>query len=483
MSILELLGIKRRKIVDNNDGPTLTEPVKLSGIAVIPVNAPINTGVHSSKIVPDNRRTDVNIQASSIAKFFDETFSAYKFSKYRDLYDYDEPSFYNDFETSYIQNPYTNFVIEFLMNETFANDYHFEGPGANVVDTFFKKDSTKSKIKMAWRESYKKGNSFLDLYTKNGRLTRTAVIPTEDVYISLDEEGVRHYWQGKGELNKDNLMHFMIREEPSRAYGMSLLRSNYLFLTALYDMGGDIVAAMKRTAYAPIVTKLDLEGYSEEEKPTVLNNYKARLEDIASATNNFVIDKRHEMDLLGSGGSGARLLPTNDLIEPLISVILLNFGVPLGMFLQTGANKSIMEEQRNAMNRFYEEMRGKIKYYIEQELIPKITNRDCKVVFNDPPITSDSTQRAMLTHLSMFKEGLLSREYILDYWNIDDRGTSFAPALMIQLNKSKMDDDSVDSPISKKQRELQLSESESFQEPASDSDRRRHYFQKTKDVD
>lgn len=425
---------RRKKTVEHIDGPKLvtTKPTPKPALATTKINAPIRTDVHGAPpYQPAN--TDTSLKATSVAKFFEETFNPYKYSKFRELYQYDEPSFYKDYEYSVRQNPYTAMVVEFVLNETFANDFHFEGPGANVIENFFFEDNTRAKIKLAWRESVKKGNGFIDLTTKGTKLVKTTVVPSENITVIINQKGEREYTgsintgQPYVKLNSENLIHFMLRENPGEAYGISLLRPNYIFLTALYDMGGDIVSAMKRTAYAPIVAKLDLENYTEEEKPAVVENYRQTLEEIDSATNNIVVDKRHEIDLLGSGGGGARLLPTNDLIEPIVSVVLMNFGVPLGLYLQTGANKAIIDEQRKAMNRFYEDMRTRIKYYVEKKIVPLVTNRNCKLVFNHPPVNNEETQKALLVHTAMFKEGILSREWILDYWEIDDKGTPIDP--------------------------------------------------------
>jgi hypothetical protein len=228
-------------------------------------------------------------------------------------------------------------------------------------------------------------------------------------------------------LKPDFLIHMMVREEVGIPYGISLLRSNIVFLTALMDVGGDIMAALKRVAYAPIVASLDLDAYSDDtEKEKAMDAFALKLKNIQSSTNNFTIDNKHKLELLGQGGAGARLLPTNDMIEPILSVVLLNFGVPLGMFLQTGANKSIIDEQRAAMQRFYEQLRNKIKFYVETRMIPYITGRNTILVWNKPSITNLDVQNAFKVHITAFEKGLLSAEYIKEHWDIDDKGSTFA---------------------------------------------------------
>ena len=363
------------------------------------------------------------IVASSVTRFFGETFNPYSFSTFRDLYKFSEPSLYSTYQESYKQNPFTTMVVEYIINECFANDYHFEGPGAKVVEKFFLVDGTRGKLEITWRETIKKGNGFMDFGKKRGMAMRTRVLSTDDIQIEFDEKtGERIYKQGILTLKPELIVHMMLREEVGNPYGISLLRSNILFLTALMDVGGDSMAALKRIAYAPMVAGLDLSNMTENEKKRYLAEWKERLKNMESAGQNFAIDKRHELTLLGQGGSGAKLLPINDLIEPIVSVVLMNFGIPIGIYLQTGANKAIIDEQRKAMDRFYEELRGRFKNYVETKIVPQITGRETRLVFNRAPLSTEQTRNELITLIQGYQSGLLSREYILDYMDIEDSG-------------------------------------------------------------
>jgi len=427
---MSLFGRKKRIIKNEDDAKIVSPPTKDSrfSIGVFP-NRKQNYSPMPTNIVKEVNPDKIDkVRATSIVNFYGETYNPYNLSKFRSLYNYDEPSFYNDYDNSYLQNPYSKMVIEYLMNELFAYDYHCEGPGAKEVEDFFKLDNTRDKVKIMVREGLKKGNGFMDITAKGGKGKRTRVIDTNTLLISMDlQTGLRTYYQSGNTLNEKYLLHFMTHERPYYAYGVSLLRANIVYLTALLDTGGDSVAALKRVAYAPIIAELDLEGIPDSEKDAKLLSFSKHLEEIQSATNNMAIDKRNKITLLGEGGGNARLLPTNQIIEPILSVVLINFGIPLGIYIQTGANKSIITEQRLAMQRFYDDLRGKIKYAIESKIIPMITSAECSIVFNKPPITAPESQEAFKLHISAFEKGLLTREYILDYWDIDDKGTTFAP--------------------------------------------------------
>jgi len=383
---------------------------------------------------------DGQIQASSITRFFGDTFNPYSYSTFRDLFAFSEPSFYKDYQETYTQNPFSHMVVEYLMNECFANDYHFEGPGAKVVEDFFTEDNTRYKIKMGWREAVKKGNGFMDVGSKRGTAERTRVLSTDDIQVEFDQKtGEKVYKQGSIQLKSEYIIHLTILDEVGNPYGISLLRSNLLFLTALMDVGGDIMSALKRIAYAPIVARLDFDGVSDTDRKTVMDLWKGRLKEMESATQNFVMDKKHELTLLGQGAAGAKLLPTNDMIEPILSVVLMNFGIPIGIFLQTGANKAIIDEQRKAMQRFYEDLRTKIKFYVETRIIPHITGRETKLVFNRPPLSTEQTQAEFQTLIAAYQGGVLSREYILEHMDIEDKGKTFFTPLK-DANKSATDE-------------------------------------------
>ena len=423
---------------ESESNPIIIEPKVIKPlIKAVPIPMEISS-VHQ---IEDRNATSVNdlsygVQATSITTFRGETFNPYAFSTFRNLYTYSEPSFYKDYDNSTKTNPFSSMVLEYLMREVFSAGFHFEGPGAKPTEDFFVLDNTRNKIEIAFREALKKGNGFMDVTVKGKKLVRTRVLDPQYINIEFDlKTGDRKYTQqgtglGQGPmviLKPDLLIHMMLREEVGVPYGISLFRSNIVFLTALMDVGGDIMAALKRVAYAPIIANLDLDSYADDaEKEKAMDAFATKLKNVQSSTNNFTIDKKHKLELLGQGGAGARLLPTNDMIEPILSVVLLNFGVPLGMFLQTGANKSIIDEQRAAMQRFYEELRNKIKYYVETRMIPYVTGRNTILVWNKPSITNLDVQNAFKIHITAFEKGLLSAEYIKEHWDIDDKGSTFA---------------------------------------------------------
>jgi hypothetical protein len=290
---------------------------------------------------------------------------------------------------------------------------------------------------MTFRDTAKYGSGLLDLKVlrSSGRLARTDVMDPYTFTITMETDpsspnyGKRSYWQPRGDirglpLRNDRLVHMMLNEDAVNPWPMSLYRPNIVFINALMDCGGDSFEAIKRTGYAPIVARLNLQGMKPSEKDAAVKNFSEKLKKLQSSSNNFVLDKEHDIDLLGRGGGNAKLLPVNDMIEPWLAVCLLNFSIPLGVLLQSGANKSIIESQKEDARIAITDFRNCFKASVE-EIVPHITNRDADFVWNKAPLSSPETREQMKVLLEMFKAGAVTREYLLDYFDIDDNGSTF----------------------------------------------------------
>ena len=364
-------------------------------------------------------------------------FEVYDYDVFRNLHKKIEPQLYRLYKKEWTSNPFVSLLVEFILNEIFGDGFHFEGPGAEDVENFFKLNKTRKTLKLALRETIVYGNGFLGLTILNQQLTKLTVVPAISVTITLDEDGAREYSQVQTRvvdgqpaqtdkpLNKSNLIHFTIKELSDLPYGISLLRPNLHFLRSLLDVGGDIPAAIKRVAYSPTVALLDLEGYAtDEEKETVVENYAKKLNKVASATSNYAIDKRHDLRLLNQGAAGAQQLNVVQLIEPILAVVLLNMGMPIGFFLQAASNRAVLREQREGIQRFIAELKSDIALEIESELVPRITGEEAHVVWELALSDQIRLGRALATY---YRLGLISRQFFLDAMNIEDEGKDFFP--------------------------------------------------------
>lgn len=360
-------------------------------------------------------------------------YDPYDYAKWSTNYNKQEPVLYKEYRRMWLDNPYTYLLVEYLLNEVFGNDYHFSGPGAEEVEEFFENDNTKTKLKIAFRQAILIGNGFIDMNSPGGKLDRTSVIDGESVRIHLDG-GKRKYSQiatfflsdrkqANRKLRAKNLVHFMVKQYPSNPYGISLLRPNMRLLHALNDIASDIPAVVKRAGYAPIVAALNLEGLPDDaEKESVVKDFANKLQKNYSATSNYTIDQKHELSLLGQGAAGARMLPVREFVEILLAVCLLNFGMPLGNFLQSASNRSILMEQREIIGRFIEELRSIFSWHVNNEIVPKITDKRAKIRFHRAQESWLLEGSAMM---NMYQLGLVSKEYVLDRMNIEDDGSTF----------------------------------------------------------
>jgi hypothetical protein len=362
-----------------------------------------------------------------------DTFSPYDFDTRHAYWDYYEYEFYEDYRKLWLQNGFAFLLIEYLINEILGDGTHFEGDGAEEVEDFFKLDGTDDKLEVVIRQTIMLGNGLLNLKGKGeSTLISTSIIDAESIRMTKEKGKIKYTQSGqylvdtkKDEpaLNPENLIHFTIKTYPNTPYGMSLLRPNLHFLRALDDCFGDIPAALKRVAYAPMVMKLDLGGYATQaEKEKALQDQAKTLHKVLSATTNFTIDARHDLQLVSGTGRGALSLPVVELIQPLISVCLMNFGVPLGIYLQADTNKAVIREQRKGIRKFVRKIQKQISRKIEISLIPKITSKECQMVFNEDSDENLRLRRALITE---YEIGLISKEYFLDVANINDVGTTF----------------------------------------------------------
>jgi hypothetical protein len=405
------------------------------------------TAIYERTPVIQNSPPAPTAQAASIAEYFDESFNPYKYTNLKQSYIMQEDALFQEYEKAYKTNPFAHLLVESTVNTIIGDGFHFEGSGAKKLEKLIEVDDTDTKLVELLRETIKKGNGMMDFGGRSSggvvatRLLDISYITCQiNVDITSKDYGIRTYQQGGNILKPDKIFHMMFYPVTGEAYGRSILRSNLIFLQALYDCGGDTFAALKRTAYAPVVAKLDLDMYrTAADKLVVMNNFIDKLKNIESATNNFVIDKRNDLTLLGTGASGARLMPTEQMIAPWMSVVLLNFGFPLGIFMQQGANKAIVQEQIKFSRGMFNFLRSSFKRQVEKNIIAKVTN-NCELVWNKAPLYDEETREEMKLFLTAFEDGLISKEYIQDHFDITDTGTTFfQPPTPIGGNKPSAD--------------------------------------------
>ncbi len=332
----------------------------------------------------------------------------------------EETYFYDKYDSLWNGNPWANVIIEYLVSFIMGDGFHFEGPGAEDVNAFYKEDNTLEKLGTVIRDQYLFGAGYMNLSYKNNMLFKTRPMSPFAIQITM-KKGIRYYsvhaeWT-KGtkpvRLSNKYLLVFPFKFRTEDIYPYSVLRPNLDLLEAIYDINMDIPAAVKRLAYSPYVVGLDLDEYTDTiQKEAALKKYEDKMKELQSASTNLVSDKRNEFTAISGSG---QMLPVIDLMEPLIGLLLFNAGIPIGYFLQTGANKSLIYEQKSMAARFMSNYRNKLVRNLEQ-MNEAITDKEVNIVFDDSLEDSLRKKEVMLLE---YQAGLVTREYYLDANNID----------------------------------------------------------------
>jgi hypothetical protein len=110
------------------------------------------------------------------------------------------------------------------------------------------------------------------------------------------------------------------------------------------------------------------------------------------------------------------------------SVLLANFGYPIGLFIQSGANKAVAEAQSAGVRNFINEIKRKMADMVNMDIMPLMGGGDGVTIFEfaSQPIESPTVLRRLM--LEEYVAGLISKEYYVQQANIYDIGKTFYEA-------------------------------------------------------
>jgi len=399
-------------------------------LATVPARNTTNTIVSSTALpnVPTDDPSLYDLPYHKGLLSLSDIYSPYDLNRAKLIWRGEEVDYYTAYLKEYKRNPFMVFVIEGLLNSIFKDGYRFEGEGENEVEEFWFRDRLDDKLRTIVRHMIWCGNGYMELYKKQDILESTAYINGFtvhfDKYKTRDgKDSVKMVQKTINspprELDPENVIHFKMNELGDSFYGMSLIRPNFFFLMALRDTMGDIPAAVKRIAYAPMVAYLDLEGVKDDAtKQNIIRDYGDKLHAVISATSNYVLDKRHKLEIIDGN---AQNLNTRQIMEPLFEIIFLNFNIPLTVLRQNQTKSGSLYDtdfSRNGIKSIQSYIANKINY----ELIPHITKKPVKFKWEEP-FTEKWNRSRML--LQLYGAGVISREYLLQTLDIDDKGTTF----------------------------------------------------------
>jgi len=397
-----------------------------------------------------------------------EAFDVYQ-TKNLDYRGKEETYFYDERLIEFEENEWYSFLIEYLVGELFG-DFDFAGEGAEDVRNYFEKTDPKAfdevlklglnvvregtgAFKKFFVKEGKGGRTLQQIRAINGRLIRlkwsesiSDIIEPEDTgstasevssnykylhfTLSSDKKYQRTFkvWEIKTEeeLIDDEIALCRIRRDPRSPYGIGFGRSCLHILKALKMVNRDILAGIKGNLASLKVVHADFSGLDTPAlKLAAAKEMAVFYEKLASATNGVVVvDKEHEgpfyMGTEGSSGE-SRLIQIMTHIEPILSPLLMNHLMSIGIIEQSGANKSIISRQEIRANEQKKRYQRAVARFFETQIFPEITDKKCRMIYRqylDPEIW-----------LSLFEKNIISREKILEEFSIIDIGKTFAADL------------------------------------------------------
>jgi hypothetical protein len=368
----------------------------------------------------------------NLSRTWGDYFSVYDTERFRRMWELAESELYGEYTKIVLTNPMGNFVLKGLDDAIFGPGYHFEGDEAAVkkLKAFWRENKMTNKLEKVVLHTATYGNGYF--FIDEGEGGQPDFLDLHGASVFFREDGtmyqeVKQQELGKTiELNPNKIIHFKFFDLGNTYYGMSLFRPNLPFVWGIFDATGDILQAIKRAAYAPVVAYLDLDSIpSKTEKDNAIKDFGDMLHSVVSASTNYVVDKKHELNMLSAGGGqGSGLnLPVNDLLSPILSILLLNFNISSAVF---GNTKGIDPELQDLFTRRgIHRLKGKLKETIDNDIIPLIVgDADVQIVWD----LSDSEMRFNIRMLlDAYTAGVVSREFVLDEMNWVDDGKVFNP--------------------------------------------------------
>ena len=392
----------------------------------------------------------------------DEDFDVYQ-TKSKDYRNVEEFKFYDDRLVEYQENEWFSFLVDYLVGELFT-DFYFVGDGADDVRSFFRTVDPLAydEIELMGLNVVREGTGALKKYwvdgelrqikAMNGRLIRLKDIdaPTavrgkasasQPSSLSVNEREDTRFVEVTVESDDrflvriptwriDNMEDYRneqialcrVRRDPRSPYGIAFGRSCFHIIKAMKMVDRDILASLKQNAANLKVIRADLSGLdTDDDKKAALDNLSKAYGKIATATTGVIaIDAHHEVGYMGNLGSGSRdsrLLEVMSHLEPVISALLMNFLISVGIIEQTGANKSIIARQEIRAERQLARYQRAVGRFFETQIFPDITDAECRLVFKkyyDPEIW-----------LKLFEKNAISREKLLEEFSVIDDGTTF----------------------------------------------------------
>lgn len=374
-----------------------------------------------------------------------ERYSPYGY-KYENWAKKTEPQLYSTYHEMYLENPLATLLVDYVVSR--LGRFELAGTSKEEVDRAWKILDEVGFMRNYYQTIHQMVLNGTGIMVKNdskGRFRRTDTAQwtmTRDLgtgvitYTLADkvkkdgkDNTLKVEWAPK-EVNNKQIAVFRVLELPDRPEGISMMRASLPGLAALHDLiFRDLPAGVHNFLTVERIMQLPLDGYnSETEQKTFMQNMRDRWANRdPSSIGITILDDKVKVGYMGNlegTGQSQRVMDVYKFIEPILAVVMMNFMMPLGLLLQTGANKSIiLRQQQEADVR----MDG-IHRRIEEELYLQCW-KDLGLDYNKVWILwpkSDARRMDDWTmDREMFERKLVSKEYVLRRYDIIDTGKTF----------------------------------------------------------
>lgn len=393
-------------------------------------------------------------------------------------YNEGESGFWADREAEYHENPWYRIFVNYLT--TMLTPDEFSGAGAEACKKYFKEIDMDGKLQITnlIRETCKYGTGLMYKARVGGKLRdmKTAYTRAFDISFSpykensdytvlqslfndngekvIDITWIRVYDEGTGleyyfknwpqltpeETRNDDLAMLRLEEDPNSPLGIAPGASCWNEIKGLKKMNKDILSGLNKLLASPILVTVDLDSVDDDQKSTELAKVNATFDDVEwGKVQSIAMDARHKAGFIGlhpdsSSSPDSRMLQPLQIAEPVFAAVIMSYGMALGMVLQTGANKSLIDKQESLAEKQIEKMREAVNVFFKTQIAPYITKEPVDLKYNMKFKIDDL--------VTMFGTGAISREKFQDEAGITDDNNNF---FITSLNKVQPSSSSGDS--------------------------------------
>lgn len=404
-----------------------------------------------------------------------------------------EPAFYDMREWEYIENEWYSFLIDTLVS--YFLKFEIAGEGKTDVDNFILETQPDFLLeyRLALLSAVRDGTGFM-MKIRDGtghvkqfktnshmnyELTYVSKVPDE-VATSREKkvdasaiDGEQRLIEIKqindGTVSQNAITYFreyprLVKEDYSNSkiallrlikgerhpHGQAIGLSCFHAVKALKQTNRGVMAALKKLTSLPLIYKMDLDAYgTAEEKKVETDAAATDIEDIdMEASSIIVLDQRNDLGQMGiikeqNSGSDGRLIEAMKHLEPVLSAVLLNYLIPLGIVEQTGANKSIIARQMLDADRKIQQIQTFAAIDLKTQIFSEVTKKKIEILY--PPWLEPE----VITNI--FTAGGISREELQKHLNVFDEGKTYVPLSTGPTGSPSSDGNNDDNPTKRKQ--------------------------------